>query len=213
MAKEKRARTLTKAELRRKAEFEAKTTELESLGYKASPLTIDVVYANVMAIVVTLPFLLPLCVLFFGLQGFSGISVSLSGSSFVVSLVVILALIVIHELIHGFFWGLFAEHGFKAVEFGVIWKYATPYCTCRDALKKSHYIIGAMMPLVLLGVLPAIIASINGSGTLFTISLFMTMAGGGDVLIALKLLRYHPAGKQVVYLDHPYECGLVAFEK
>ena len=41
----------------------------------------------------------------------------------------------------------------------------------------------------------------------------MILSGGGDVLIAWKLLLHRAPDAEVRYLDHPYECGLVAFER
>ena len=41
----------------------------------------------------------------------------------------------------------------------------------------------------------------------------MIFSGGGDGLIILKLLLHRTKGKTVVYYDHPYECGVVAFER
>ncbi len=41
----------------------------------------------------------------------------------------------------------------------------------------------------------------------------MILGGGGDFRILLQLLRYRPASPVVLCLDHPYECGFVAFEK
>ena len=39
----------------------------------------------------------------------------------------------------------------------------------------------------------------------------MILGGGGDLAIVLKLVRFKPEGDEVLYLDHPYECGLAAF--
>ena len=39
----------------------------------------------------------------------------------------------------------------------------------------------------------------------------MILGGGGDLAIVLKMLRFKPDDADVLYLDHPYECGLVAF--
>ena len=51
-------------------------------------------------------------------------------------LIVFMILIVVHELIHGFTWGMFAQSKLKAISFGFIWQYLTPYCTCKEPLKK-----------------------------------------------------------------------------
>ena len=29
----------------------------------------------------------------------------------------------------------------------------------------------------------------------------------------LKLMLYRPTGQEALYFDHPYECGLVVFER
>ena len=41
----------------------------------------------------------------------------------------------------------------------------------------------------------------------------MILAGGGDLTILLKLLRYKSKKEEILYMDHPYECGLVVFER
>ncbi|HHW46579.1 MAG TPA: hypothetical protein GXX17_06690 [Clostridiales bacterium] len=40
----------------------------------------------------------------------------------------------IHELIHAFFWGISTKQGFKAVRFGFIMQYLTPYRSCMEPL-------------------------------------------------------------------------------
>ena len=67
------------------------------------------------------------------------------------------------------------------------------------------------MPTVLLGILPAAAGIFTGSMVLWGIGAVMIFAGGGDLAIFLKLLSFRPGTGDVVYLDHPYECGLVAF--
>lgn len=69
------------------------------------------------------------------------------------------------------------------------------------------------MPTIVLGFLPGIIAIITGWEPLFLLSQFMILAGAGDFLIVARLLLHRPKNTQVIYLDHPYECGLVAFVK
>lgn len=69
------------------------------------------------------------------------------------------------------------------------------------------------MPTIILGIIPAAIAIFNGSVTLFAIGAIMTLAGGGDLTIIMKLIMFKTRGKEVVYMDHPYQAGLVAFVK
>ena len=41
----------------------------------------------------------------------------------------------------------------------------------------------------------------------------MIFGGGGDFVIILKMLLYKHPNQEVLYYDHPYECGVVAFER
>ncbi len=126
-------------------------------------------------------------------------------------LVAFLALIVAHELIHGLVWGICAKRHWKAVSFGVIWKYLTPYCTCDEPLSRRAYVADALAPTIVLSLVPVAVAYVTGSILWLGIGLLMILGGGGDLAIVLKMLRFKPDDADVLYLDHPYECGLVAF--
>ena len=45
------------------------------------------------------------------------------------------------------------------------------------------------------------------------VSEFLILGGGGDFIIVLKILLHRSKGKDTLYYDHPYECGVVVFEK
>lgn len=51
-------------------------------------------------------------------------------------LLMIIALIVIHELIHGLTWGYFAKNCLKSIDLGMIWTMLTPYCTDAEHLTR-----------------------------------------------------------------------------
>ena len=204
-------RTLTNAELARKEAFEQARVELEAQGYRIHPLVISVVSANVGALATALPLdvvprrrILSCCIL-------SGRRVLPACRFWPFAFLAFVVLTVVHELVHGLTWSLFAKSGWKSVSFGVIWKYLTPYCTCNEALSRRAYIVGALMPTLVLGILPVLAAYATGSLFLLVVGLLTIPGGGGDLTIALKMLRFKPDGGEVLYLDHPYECGLVAF--
>ena len=50
----------------------------------------------------------------------------------------ILCLIIVHELIHGITWAIFAKNHFHAIDFGIVWSTLSPYCTCFKPLKNAH---------------------------------------------------------------------------
>lgn len=208
----KEERKLTEAEEKRKKNFEEIKSKLISEGYEAKDLTIGVVYANIMALVLMLPIAAVFTVIYININGFEGMF-EISIRNYLIFIISLFVLIVVHELIHGLFWGIFAKSHFKAIEFGIIVKMLTPYCCCKEILTKSQYIIGGIMPTVILGIIPSIVAIFINSGLLFIIGIIMIVSGGGDATILLKILRYKSDKKELVYMDHPYECGLVVFER
>lgn len=210
----KKERKLTKAEEKRKKIYEEEKQKLIEQGYTEKDLTISVVYANVMAFVLGLPIIIVLGILFFNNNfNSSRESFMFTMSESFIFLIVLAVLVVVHELIHGLFWAIFAKNHLKSIEFGFMVQYLTPYCCCKEVLTKSQYIIGGIMPTVILGVVPAVVAIFNGSWLLFTIGCLMILAGGGDLTILLKILMYRSKKEEILYMDHPYECGLVVFER
>ena len=210
----KKDRKLTKAEEKRKKIYEEEKQKLIDAGYTEKDLTIGVVYANVMAFVLGLPIIIVLGILFFKYNlGNSEMSFTFTIKESVIFLITLLVLIVVHELIHGAFWAIFAKNHLKSIEFGFMAQYLTPYCCCKEVLTKGQYIIGGIMPTVILGVIPAVVAIFTGSWLVFAIGCIMILSGGGDMTIILKLIMYRSQKQEVLYMDHPYECGLVVFER
>lgn len=123
-----------------------------------------------------------------------------------------LALIVIHELIHGLFFGMFSRNGFKDIRFGINVKALAPYCNCKEPLKKTHYMIGCFMPCLLLGIIPCIVSLFTHSLFLLEMGVLMILGAGGDLMI-LQMILSRKAGKDSLYLDHPTEVGCVLLEK
>lgn len=204
-------RKLSESEQKRKKLYEEKKKELLAQGYEEKDLTIGVVYANIMAFVLGLPIIILLLILFI-YKNQSGIyTFSIYGP--VVFLIIFAVLVVVHELIHGLFWAIYAKNHLKSIEFGFMISSLTPYCCCKDMLTKPQYIVGGIMPTVLLGIVPAVISIFTGSLFWFIMGELMILAGGGDLTILLKLLRYKSKKEEILYMNHPYECGLVVFER
>lgn len=204
-------RKLSKAEEKRKKLYEEKKKELIAKGYEEKDLTISVVKANVMAFVLGMPIIILLFILFI-YKNQSGIY-TFSIRESVGFLFLFAILVVLYELIHGLFWAIFAKNHLKSIEFGFIASSLTPYCCCKDMLTKSQYIIGGIMPTVILGIIPAVISIFTGSVFWFVMGELMILSGGGDMTILLNLLRYKSDKKEILYMDHPYECGLIVFER
>lgn len=209
----KRERVLSAAEQKRKAAFEKICGAMTAEGYRRKDLTVGIVQANVAAIAVMLPFAAAAVLLYFYRNPLDGLHLSFAWGGYFAFLLGMVLLIVLHEVIHGLVWGFFAKSHWKAIHFGVIWEALTPYCTCAEPLTKWQYILGAAAPTLLLGFIPAAAAAVLGSFWLLALAVVMIFGGGGDFFIILKLLCCRFQTKEVLFYDHPYECGLVAFEK
>ena len=206
-------RKLSKAELRRKEAFDAENERRIAEGYVRHDLTVSVAKANWLGLLMTMPFVLILMGLFTVLTPMDYEESGMAEASFfpLVVVAVVLLLTVLHELIHGAVFGWFAPHRYKAIQFGVIWSMMTPYCACTEPLTRNQYILGAAMPTIVVGFLPAAIAIAMNDLGWFVIALLMVIGGGGDMLIILKLLMFRAKGKDAVFCDHPTLPGLVAY--
>ncbi|MGP1468782.1 MAG: DUF3267 domain-containing protein [Hoylesella shahii] len=123
--------------------------------------------------------------------------------------VILVSGIVAHELIHGITWACFAKHGFRSIRFGVIWAMLTPYCHCKEPLIIRHYRLGALTPLIILGILPLLLAYPLRSVPLLLWGIIFITSAAGDILIVWKL-RKEPAS--LLVQDHPKEAGCIIFE-
>lgn len=205
-------RKLTEAEARRKERFDAISDKLVYEGFIRHDLIIDVVRANIGALVVMLPFMIVMGVLYYIVNMNKSIG-SFSLSSYMMFFGLFLFLIIAHELIHGFTWSRFTPNHMKDIEFGVIWSAITPYCTCGQPLKKGQFLLGAAIPTLILGFGLGIVSIVTGQFMMFLLAEALILGGGGDFLIIIKLLRFNSDRKEQLYYDHPYECGLVVFER
>ncbi|MDL2266314.1 DUF3267 domain-containing protein [Parabacteroides sp. OttesenSCG-928-G21] len=121
----------------------------------------------------------------------------------------LLIAIAVHELIHGFFFSLYAKEGWKSVRFGIIWKALTPYCNCKETITARQYRIALLMPTILLGVLPVLLGYLIPNFNWVFFGCFMIAAGAGDLII-FYLIRDLKKTAQV--LDHPEKVGCLYHE-
>ena len=211
MTNDTKERKLTEAEQRRLDHFNGVCEELVSQGYTRINLTVSVFWASVAAIVGLLVLLLIALPCF--LMMHPEVEFVLELPELVIFIVALVALIVVHELIHGITWSVFASNGFKDIDFGIMWDSLTPYCTCAAPLEKGPYILGALMPMVVLGIIPTIVAFVTGSMLVLYLGIIMIDAAAGDVMIVAKILRHKSESAEMLIYDHPTEAGSVIFER
>ena len=210
---EEKNRKLSTKEQRRLNVFEATCERLLEEGYKKTNLTIGIVKANLFVLLLAIPVVAIGVLLFVWRNPIGLLRPTPYGSLWFIVLFVVL--IVVHELLHGLTWSLFSEHHFKDIDFGFMKEYLTPYCTCSVPLSKSHYILGALMPCIVLGIMPTALGILLGSHLWFWTGIIMVLSAGGDLMIVWKVLRFkkQPESKEVLIYDHPTQAGSVIFEK
>ncbi|KXK15545.1 MAG: hypothetical protein UZ14_CFX002000566 [Chloroflexi bacterium OLB14] len=118
--------------------------------------------------------------------------------------------IVTHEVIHAVTWMIAGKKPFSAIKFGFLWTSLTPYAHCKEPLKVNAYRIGTAMPAILLGLLPSLVAILNGNSWLIIFGVIFVIAAGGDMLI-LWLLRNVEKNKFVE--DHPTQAGCYVLDE
>lgn len=183
-----------------------KNEELPQIeGYVPDKKTISILAANIWAILLMVVAGIFGFVAIYALRG--GFS-DLHSWSGVILLLAIIAALVVHELIHGITWMILVGKGFSHVSFGLM--KGAVYCHFDAPMIKSQYVIGALMPLVLVGVVPWIAGIAAGSLLWMAIGAIMIGGAAGDIMIVWTI-RKEPASA-LVY-DHPNEAGCYVYHK
>ena len=187
----KTERKITEAEKKRAERFNEKAAILKSQGYEESVHTMDIVKANILAMLIMLPFVAVIAVPYLIIHGIPQRG-AFSTYLLYLSLFIFLSMaeMALHEGIHGLTWGLLSPDGFSTIEFGLIKEYMTPYCYCGTPLTKGQYILGSMMPTLVLGFIQGVVAVITGNFLILVLSVFLMIGGGGDFLIDWLLIQY-----------------------
>lgn len=191
---------------KRRAGFEARRLELLAAGYSETQRVITIKQANLYALLTAGPLAVLCLLLYFGRWAFSFTFSLPLALLFLAGLIISIPL---HELLHGLAWGLCNPQKFASIRFGIIREYLTPYCHCREPLTFGAYMLGGLTPLLVLGLGMFALAFTLGNGLYLALALFNIVAAGGDTTIACLLLRHRHA----IMLDHPSECGFVAYQR
>ena len=207
MSKESRKKKAENDKSLRIENYENHRKGLLEDGYIEKIGTISIIKANLMSFATAGPLAVVAVVLFF--LKHKPFSFDISFGALCLFFLLFIVSIPVHELIHGAVWGIFCKNKYKSIHLGIMWEQLTPYCHSKEPLSFWRYLAGGLAPLVILGAGTFIAAYFSGSVMLLCLSIFNILSAGGDTTIAIMLLKY----KNAVLLDHPYECGFVAFLK
>jgi hypothetical protein len=171
-------------------------------GYEdvSIPLTKIVREATILGIVMLV---VPLLI-YILIHGWGAFWATALGYDWLTALIAIVALIVIHELIHAVGWKVFGKLRWQDLTFGIDRKTLSPYCHAKVPMRADAYRIGAALPGILTGVVPAIIGIAQANAPLTLLAAFMISAAVGDLLV-LWVIRDVPGDALVK--DHPSNAG------
>jgi hypothetical protein len=117
--------------------------------------------------------------------------------------------VIAHEGLHGSGWKYAANLKWSDFTYGVQWSTLTPYAHSKKPMRKSAYLIGSLLPAIVLGIIPYLLALIIGHNWLMMFGFVFTLAAGGDFWVVYTL-RHTPADAWVQ--DHPENAGCIVYE-
>ena len=174
-------------------------------GYVVEKKTISMLKANIVALLAMALLALLGLMAMYAIWGAFPFGRPWTGAAFFPAVVLG---IVVHELIHGFTWMWVTRSGFRHLRFGTL--SGGVYCHIDVPMNKRKYVIGALMPLLLLGVLPFLLSFVMPSLWMMLFGVLFISAAMGDVMI-VWVIRHEPADT-LVY-DHPTEAGCMVYHK
>jgi hypothetical protein len=181
--------------------------KLKEKGYTETHKTMSMAKANIFALLVSGPIAIICYILYFYKWG---IEIDVVKNDILIFSVSYILLIIVHEGLHGLTWAYSCKDKWKSIRFGFELKTLTPYCHCMEPLTKNQYILGALTPLLITGIIPYIVCVAIGNYLGMFTSVVMIVAAGGDLAMSLKIIRMN---NDTLILDHPTLCGCITYEK
>lgn len=208
MAEEKQ---LTPAREKITANYKIQKQKFLADGYEERQETISVLKANLMALVTAGPIVVIQFVIWILAEKQAEGLFNLR--NIILLWVLLVVLIFVHELLHGLGWGIWTEKKWKSISLGIMWESFTPYCHCKEPLKPKQYLFGCLTPFLVLGIGMFILSLATGNPVIFVLGVINTLSAGGDTTIACMLFKYLKYREGCYILDHPTDCGFIAFVK
>lgn len=137
----------------------------------------------------------------------NGVQTTLNNVWAVWLLPVFVVMILAHEAVHAIAWKYASKLSWSQFKFGFAWKALAPYCHAKAPMSVRAYRIGAIMPSIITGLIPLIIAYLLNSPPMMLVGGVMISAAVGDVFV-LWTVRNVPENAQL--LDHSSHVGCIA---
>ena len=168
--------------------------------------SISLARANVLTLAIALPLVGLMLAAYQLLSPRHGLALGGTFGSALAFLALVVVGILVHEGIHGLAWAYFGSLPLRRIRFGFQASTLTPYAHALDPMPARAYRQGAVLPALVLGVLPFAVGTLLGSAGLALYGIIFTFAAGGDLLV-VWLIRSVDARARV--LDHPSRAGCI----
>lgn len=182
--------------------------DLKENGYREKDVTISSGKAMVLGVACAFPFIMIFGLAYRFVLVERAHLLEIGGISFYIMFVAIIAVsVVIHELLHGIGWAISSGKGWSVVRFNI--NAMMPSCSCQSALTRGQYLVGVLMPFLVLGAGSVVFLFVY-PGTVSVLTMAVNfVAAGADLLIALRAAKE----KGALIADHPTQAGYIAFCK
>jgi len=121
-----------------------------------------------------------------------------------ISIPVLIAGTIVHELIHGLCFWLIEKNSLKNIKFGFDIRTFTPYTHCKIPVSAKTYMISAISPSFFLGFVPAFIGFSAGNALITIWGIVFVFLSGADLLTLWKIRN---VDKKAMVLDHAERAG------
>lgn len=174
-------------------------------------LSVSMFRASLASVIFAIPLAIVSAVPYLFIWGMNPLTLAVGeiSKNYFAAIILLLAGILFHELIHGVSWMLFGKKPAKSIRYGFNWKSLAAYAHCNEPMSVSTYRLSIIMPGLLLGVLPVVAALITGNPYLMLFGLLFTVAASGDMFILWLLRRETPDS---LVMDHPTNAGCMLVE-
>ncbi len=155
---------------------------------------------KLMTVLSVFMFLVPMCISVpLELTALKNFNIAVHWYDFLIVLGLYIVLIALHEGLHALGM-LMVGIPPKNIKFGMIPKQGMLYCTCDVPMTADKYMLVLMLPILVTGILPWIIATIYLNIVYVALFAGLIVGGAGDVYMIAKLSKY--PSKQLIS-DHP----------
>ncbi|MEL7245524.1 MAG: DUF3267 domain-containing protein [Cyanobacteria bacterium J06573_2] len=172
--------------------------------------------ANIYAQIITLPFigiLIGLNIYIWKEQNFLNELSSFISTNFIIFILILFLAYIIHVLIQGLTWQLFANNKSNTIRYGIrrTSRGSVSFqAYCKEPIELKVYKLGITIPGLILGLIPAVLGIFTGNSFVFVFGLFGILYSGEDILI-LWLLRNIEANSLVK--THSKKTGCYIIDK